>query len=172
MKFVFTLVLFLSSVAAISAQATKVGVVDPNTVIQQSKKGKAFFTAHQAFITQKRNELNKDAEAIRTKQKDLQAIASTMSEESKREEAAKLQRMERDLKRKQEDSQAEVTRRLNAKLESMQKEIAPLVRQVAKEKGLNLVLLNNPNTGIFYFDSTIDITNDVIKKYDEMQAND
>ena len=65
MKFVFTLVLFLSSVAAISAQATKVGVVDPNTVIQQSKKGKAFFTAHQAFITQKRNELNKDAEAIR-----------------------------------------------------------------------------------------------------------
>ena len=92
-----------------------------------------------------------------------------MSEESKREEAAKLQRMERDLKRKQEDSQAEVTRRLNAGLESMQKEIAPLVTQVAKEKGLNLVLLNNPNTGIFYFDSTVDITNDVIKKYDEMQ---
>lgn len=172
MKVFIAVILVALSVAAVSAQGTKVGVVDPNTVVQESKKGKAFFAGHTAFINQKQLELKKETDAFQVKQDDLKKNATTMSPDQLRIAQAELQRMQTDIKRKQEDAQAEVNRRLEAGLSRMQREIAPLVKQVAVEKGLNLVLLNNPNTGVFYFDKTVDITADVTAKYDAMQTDD
>jgi len=47
----------------------------------------------------------------------------------------------------------------------MRKEVLPIIETVAKERGFKLVL-DLSMTGVAYFDNTIDITEEVAKRYD------
>jgi outer membrane protein len=159
-------VILAINVVAINAQGTKVGVVDAEAVIQQSKKGKSFFTEMENLKKQKESEIDGLVNALQAKQKDAQANAASMTEAKKQEVGLELQRMQNNLKRQSEDAQRELQIKLNNGLERFQKEISPLIRQVAVEKGLDLVLNYGSQSNIVYVKETINITGDVVKKYD------
>ena len=154
--------------AAVTAQdGAKIGIVDADNVIQQSKKGKAFFEEFQAFQQSKREEIDRLVEAYREAEKALQAQAAALSEDASRERQAELQRKQNEIKRAQEDAQRESSTRLQDKLEEFRKELIPLVRQVALERGLDLVMNLGPNSNLVYINERIDITDDVLRKYDQ-----
>lgn len=161
------LLLLAFGIHNLAAQSTKVGIVDADAIIQQSAKGKAFFDEYQRFTNSKRDEINRLVEDYRAKEKDAQAKAASLTEEKRQEIASELQRMQTDIKRKQEDAKRESQMKLNEKLETFQRELAPLIRQVAIEMGLDLVLNYGPQSSIVYFSDAINITDDVIRKYDE-----
>ena len=154
--------------AMVVAQGHKIGVVNANRVVQESQKGKAFFAELDTFSKQKRDLIEQQIQAFREQEKDAQAKAASMSEDKAREVAIDLQKKQTDIKRMQEDAERESKLKLNEGLEKFQRELGPLIRQIALEKGLHLVLNDGPSAGIVYRDDAIDITNDVIKKYDEM----
>ncbi len=165
--------LFISIIAmsslAIAHEGTKVGVVDADIVIQKSAKGKAFFDEYQAFVTGKEEEIKTMMEGYRAQEKDFQAKQASLSDDKRRAMAIELQRLQTDIKRKQEDAQRETKSMLNNRLEQFRKELAPLIRAVAQEKGLDLVINFGPNSNLVYISETINITEAVIKKYDESQ---
>lgn len=146
---------------------TNVGVVDFNLVIQKSVKGKAFFEELDAFKQTKQGELDGKIAQLQDQQKDAQAKAASLTEEKKQEIAMQLQRMETDVRRYKEDAERETQLKAKAGLDRIQAELEPLVRQVALEKNLHLVMSYGAQSGIVFFNEKIDITNDVIKKYDE-----
>lgn len=53
-------------------------------------------------------------------------------------------------------------------MEKIQKELVPLIRQVALQKGLDLVLNQGLGSNIILNTDQIDITNEGIRKYGEM----
>lgn len=170
MKRVICLIVLTLAAGAtgVYAQGTKIGVVDADDVIQRSSKGKAFFAEYQRFTKAKQDELKALFDAFKEKQKDLQARAASMSDDKKKEAGMELQRMQTDLKRKQEDAQRETNKKLQSKLDQFQKELAPLIRQVALEMKLDLVLNYGPQSNIVFIGDRVNITNAVIAKYDRM----
>lgn len=149
------------------AQGTKIGVVDANQIIEESNKGKVFFQEMQQFSKTKEKELEEMHKQYQERQKDAQAKAASMTEEKRREIAFELEEMQKDIKRTQEDAERAFQQKLNEGLEVFQREIAPLIRQVSIEKGLDLVLNYNAGSNIVYMDDKINITQDVIAKYNQ-----
>jgi len=146
---------------------TNVGVVDLSAVVQSSQRGRAAFDEVEQFRRQKVGELQTMGEDFQAKQQDLQAKSASLSEDKLREMTLELQRLETAIKRAQEDAEREGQMKTNQALEALDKDLGPLVVQVAKEKGLQLVLQNRPELGVVYVDETIDITADVIARLDE-----
>lgn len=165
----FTLLLALCLAPTLAlAQGPKIGVVNANRVVQECKKGKAFFNELEGFKKKKDDEIKELVTSLQNKQKDAQAKAASMSEDKKRDTVRDLEGMERDIKRRGEDAQRETTAKLNEGLERFQRELGPLIRQIALEQGLQLVFNDGPSSGIVFRDPSVDITDAVIKKYDEM----
>ena len=79
-----------------------------------------------------------------------------------------LEALDREIKRMGEDAQRDTTAKLNQGLERFQRELGPLIRQIALEQGLQVVFNDGPSSGIVFRDVSVDITDAVIKKYDEM----
>ena len=162
--------LFIAALAASSAlafQGTKIGIVNADDVIQGSAKGKAFFDELETFTKTKREEIEKLAAEYQAKEGDLRAKAASMSDEKRQESGLDLQRLQTEIKRKQEDAQQERDLLIKTKFDNFRKELAPLIRQVALERGLDLVLNHGPQSNLVYSSDSIDITGDVIKKFDE-----
>ena len=165
-KLLYLLILATLPVAAL-AQGHKIGIVDGDVVIQKSVKGKAFFDEYQSLAAAKQDEIKAKIDNFRAQEKDFQAKAASLSEDKNREMQVQLQEMQTDIKRLQEDAKRAMDLKLNTGLQKFQKELAPLIRQVALEKSLDLVMNNGPNSNIVFISEAIDITDAVIKKYDE-----
>ncbi|MDJ0835635.1 MAG: OmpH family outer membrane protein [Acidobacteriota bacterium] len=166
MKKVLMVALLAALTAPVMAQAN-VGVVDIEAVIKKSNKGKAFFEELDAFKTQKKSNIDNMVKTYREKQKDVQAKAASLSEDKKQSLALELQNMQTNIKRAQEDAERETQVKVQSGLEKLTGALEPLVRQVALEKDLHLVLQYGAQSGIVFFHEKIDITEDVIKKFNE-----
>lgn len=153
---------------AAMAQGTKFGIVDADRVIQESKKGKQFFEELQAFVKSKQDEIDVDIKAFQEKEKEFKSKMVTLSTEKRDAMAAQLQEMQVKLKRMTEDAENERQRRITRALEKFRQELSPLVRQVALEKSLDIVMNLGPEHQVVYFSESIDITKEVIAKYDAM----
>lgn len=166
-KMIFALTLAVAT-TGLMAQGTKVAVVDADVVIQQSKKGKAFFEEYQAFNKERRDAIEAKVTDFRAKEQDFQAKAASMSEDKRKETRLELERLRTDIQRLQEDAQRESDRRLQQALDGFRKELAPLISQIAVEKGLDMVFNYGPQSNLVYFSDVVNITDAVIKKWDEM----
>lgn len=161
--------LLIALAGSFATAQTKIGVVDADVVIQRSAKGKAFFEQYQGLIKQRQDEIKAMVDNYRAQEKDLQAKAASLSADKAREMRDQLQRMQTDIKRKQEDAEAEAQKTLNDKLDEFRKELAPLIRQIAQEMSLDLVINYGPNSNLVYISDNVNITDDVIQKYDTQQ---
>ena len=163
-------ILLLSMLAlgsfSLAHEGTKVGIVDADRVIQKSAKGKAFFSEYEGLIKAKQDEIKAKADQLESAQKDFQAKAASLSQDKAREMRDNMQKMQTDLKRGQEDAQREMDGILQTKLDEFRKELVPLIRQVALEKNLDMVVNFTPQSNIVHVSEKIDITDDVIKKFD------
>lgn len=152
---------------ALSFQGTKVGMVDADRVIQNTIKGKEFLEQMDVFSASNRNELKILEEEYITAKKDYEAKAAILNEGAAKEYSEKLAQMKSKLARQAEDLQRQIQIKMEEGLDVFRKNLAKVISQVAIEKGLDLVLNMGPQSDVVYFHDRIDITNDVIKKYDE-----
>jgi len=160
----------LAVLAASSAMAqTKVGVVDFEAVIRQSTKAGAAFAAVESFRQEKQAVLTAMAEEFQSKQQTAQEQANSISDDRARQLASELQSLQTDIKRAKEDAELEGQRLTTEALNRIDGKLGPLVREIAIEKGLQLVLQNRPDLGVVFVDATIDLTPEVIQRFDAME---
>lgn len=160
--------LFLSTTVAANS---KIGIVDADMVVQKSKKGVKFFSELQAFNEKKKQEVNELVESYREQQKDAQAKAANMSEDEVREVTKELQDFQTKIKRAQEDANREAQTKFNQGVEGFRKELAPIIRQVSIEQKLDAVFNFSPNSNIVFFSDSVNITDLVIEKFDQVNKS-
>jgi outer membrane protein len=153
---------------SIIAQGTMIGVVSFDLIVQKSLKGKAISSEIKTFQKAQQSKIDVMITQYEDKLKDSQARAASMSELQKNELGSELKYMVTDIKRAEVDAQDAFNEKLRVELEKIQKVIMPLIRQVALEKGLDLVLNVDATSIIAFISDRIDITDDVIRKYNEM----
>ena len=158
-----------STVSAAAQQAQTVAVFDFQKTIQNSVQGKAVLTrlkAKEDSITQRLGEIDEQILSLETR---LKTQNLTLTEEAKRELSLDIDRLMTDRKRYEEDSTREYQQLRFQLFNRTRDEVVSVVKALALEKDFSLVLDVNSG-GVAFFSAQLDITEEVIKRYDGTTA--
>ena len=150
-----------------SAQATvaKIGIFDLQRAINGSKKGQAAKAKLTSKYERMQSEL-KNSEADLTRlQKELETQSSMLSAEAKYEKEKTLKRKLRDFQDKYRDYTEEMKKSELQDTQPLVNDILRTANQLGKEQGFTLIL-EAQKAGVIYAPDALDITDEVIKRYD------
>ncbi|MCW5205217.1 OmpH family outer membrane protein, partial [Desulfobulbus sp. N2] len=145
------------TVVSVSA-APSVGVVNLQHVLDKSSVGVAAKNKMEAKMKEFKASLDKEKEAVLALQKEMQKKVDVWNEETKKGKVLELQRKKRDFRVKQDDANLEMRNLQEKHLAPIMKKLEAIVQEVAKEKGVSVIM---PNTAVLYFDKSVDMTDDV-----------
>jgi outer membrane protein len=148
---------------------TQYAFVNIQQIAAESAAGMTLTGKVQALNQQKVNELNERNVALQATQQKLEAGATVLSPTAVAQLQTDIERQQIDIQRFSEDAQQEVTN-LQAQLqEEFQLRLAPIIQDVANERGLQL-LFSVADSGLVWADQSLDITAEVIEKSDAAGA--
>jgi Skp family chaperone for outer membrane proteins len=162
--------LFIGAAAVAPSYAQgKIGTIDSQQVLEKSTEGKKVIARLQEADKKNQNAVAALDDQIRTIQTKLNTQRLTLTEEAALQLQADLERKNTDRKRLTEDAMStmqELTTRLFARI---QQELMPIVEGVGKEKGYDIIF-DLQKSGAVYRNPAIEITEEVIKRYDASKA--
>jgi len=148
-------------------QGAKVAFVNLQQIAALSAEGKASTAKVQALIKKKQDEAAAKQKTLADNQNKLQS--GTLNEAARAQLEKDIERMNVEGQRFQQDAQAEITE-LNQQLQGeFEQKLRPVLEQVAKEKGLQ-VLLSAADAGFVWADPGLDLTMEVVKRLDTKPA--
>jgi outer membrane protein len=171
-KFIPFLVFMLAvfGINAYSEQTMAVGVIDPVKMMESSSEGQKVISelkAKEQTIISALNQIDSDVKNIENK---LRTQRLTLTADTQQTMALDIERLQTKRKRVEEDSLNDYKRLEFTLTSRIRKEVLPIIETVAKERGFTLVL-DLSISGVAYFDSTIDITEEVAKRYDAVKKS-
>jgi Skp family chaperone for outer membrane proteins len=163
-------ILFAGFVSMGFTQETfNVGVIDSAKVMQTSAEGKkAMFS-----LKQKDQQINDALSKMDNQARELELKLSSqklvLSLEAQQQMTYDLEQLRTKRKRAEEDYTKEYRQLEFSLVTKIRNEVFPIIETVAKEKNFRLVL-DLSVTGAAYVDPVIDITDEVIQRYDEAKS--
>jgi outer membrane protein len=166
------LVLFVTGLVSLgyAQQAPKVGVVDSQQVLERSQEGKRVTAQLEAKNKTLQEDLVRLDDKIRDLETRLNTQRLTLSQEALANLASDLDKQRTDRARFVEDSRRELNDLQMRLFNRLQSELRPIITEVGKEKNLDLIF-DVGNSGIIYFNPAVDLTEEVIKKYDASKGS-
>jgi outer membrane protein len=127
--------------AALPAWAqTKIGVVDPQRLLEESPQGKAASEAMRAEFAPRQRTLQAEEQALKAKQEKLQKDGATMTEDQRARAEKELRDGARDLERARGEFNDDATARRNEEMSRLQRLLGEEVRTYAKAQNYDLIL--------------------------------
>ena len=155
--------------AAVAQESPKVGVINSQDVLERSAEGKRVIARLQERDKKNQADITKIDEEIRQLETRISTQRLTLSEEALDQLNIDLEKKRTARNRMAEDSYRDF-QELQVKLfNKVQSELIPLIEQLGKEKGIDIIF-DLGKSGAVYFNPTIDITEEVIKRYDASKA--
>lgn len=158
--------LALGATGGLLSAQTKIAVINLQRAVLDSaeiKKASADMEAKYKPRTSQIEQLQKDIASISDQ---LQKGAGKLSPAAESDLTAQGQRKQRDLQRLQEDLQADVDRERNDILGRSGQKMAAIVKKMAEDKGLDLVVdVSNPIA--IYYKPAMDLTAEATAAYDK-----
>jgi len=149
----------------------KLGLLNVMRVMGECTEGKQTLGEFQKKVEAKKIEIDKRNVEIQELQKQLQSQARTLNDESRAALAKNIETKTTELQRSTDDAQKEFAALQNEILGRLGNKIAPVVQQYAKDNSFAIVVdSSNQNSQVIYFDPSIDITDEIIKKVDASLA--
>jgi len=162
----FIIILFSMGYAQ---QTTKIGVVNAQEVLEKSTEGKRVIAQLEDKNKKNQNDIAKLDDEIRNLQTKLNTQRLTLTQEAMMNLNSDIERKQTQRKRFAEDSNREMNE-LSARLfQKIQNELIPIIQQIGKDMNLD-VIFDLSQSGTLYFNPTIDLTEEVIKRYDASKA--
>jgi outer membrane protein len=152
--------------ASAEAAASKVAFVDVQKVLVRSVAG----VAAREQLEREKATMQKDVDNRRTEveklREELEKKGLVLSADAKREKEETLQRKVRDLRRVVDDFQKELERKEQGLTSRILQELTSLIERIGRERGY-LMILEKRGASVIYGDPEADITEDVIKVFDQ-----
>ncbi len=162
----FIIILFSMGYAQ---QTTKIGVVNANEVLEKSAEGKRVIAQLEDKNKKNQNDIAKLDDEIRNLQTKLNTQRLTLTQEAMMNLNSDIERKQTQRKRFAEDSIREMNE-LSARLfQKVQNELIPIIQQIGKDMNFD-VIFDLSQSGTLYFNPTINLTEEVIKRYDASKA--
>ena len=165
----FALALVASTAPAFAAAPDmKVGYVDMQKALAASSAGKDAQKKYEAEVKKLQAKLDDKKGEFEKLRQAYQKQRDSLSEKAKQEKEEELLGREKELKRTFQDSQ-EALRRKNAQLVGeLVERLKKVVDEYGRAQGFTLIL-EKGGQGLLFADAKIDVTDDVVQKFDSAQ---
>ena len=156
--------------ASQAASGSKIGVIEVQRIVQESAIGKESLARVQKIQQAKQEELTRRQKELRDLETKIQDQGKALSEDAMEKLQKEYQAKAVELKRFQDDAQKELEETQRKELGDLEKRIMPVITEVAREQGYQLVF-NKFNSGLLYADDkSVDLTEAVITKFNSQIA--
>lgn len=160
-------VLALVFAAPVLGQApVKVAVIDVERILIESERGKAALQDLDALRQQKQEEGQARQEEITELRNRLSEGQLSLSQEKLAELQKELEDEMIALRRFQDDANRELSKKRDEILGQIEQSVFPVINQIGEEGGYTLIF-NKYNSGLVYAADAVDITQQVIERYNQ-----
>jgi outer membrane protein len=150
-------------------EASKLGMVNSQEILDKSVEGQRLLSQLQAADKKYAESITRVDDQIKQLQNRLSAQRLTLTPEAAAGIQADIQKAQTQRQRMAEDA-ARAMQDLQARsLDQLQSEIMPIIEQLRKEKGLDLIF-DLGKSGAAYVSPTLDLTAEVLKRFDALKA--
>ena len=165
---IFLILIFTALLAATAAAQSvqKVAIIDSQKAFDRSVQGQKVV----ALLQDKENEIKA---SLKQKQEEINSLKDkfasqrlTLNEEALSQLQLEIDKKETEKKKYEQDSSIEFDQYKAQLIKKMRDEMLAIVDELVKERGYDLVF-DLSSSGLIYFQPALDITEEVIKKYDE-----
>lgn len=152
-----------------AAEPVKIGVVDPQAVLEKSKSGQRALGALKEYATTRQKLIANDEEELKNLEKQLKDQEAGMSEAQKREKTSQFRTKLQDFQKRAQEFNQELGVKQKELVDEYMKKIATATKAVAEKGGFTLVVDKGSETTIkivIYARETLDLTDQVIREFD------
>lgn len=154
------------AVAAPAKSLEKLGLVDLQRCILETVQGTRAKKELEATFAKGQTQLDKKAQDLQKKVEDLRAKAAMLSQDELMKRQQELMMKDQELQKLYSDLQEDIGTKEAQLTEKIYKNVAAIIKDVAAEEGLQLVLVRSQAT-VLYANPKLDLTNRVIVAYDK-----
>jgi outer membrane protein len=159
--------LLLFALPVFAQTAGGIAVVDGEKVLRDSEPGKKLFAEVKALRDKKQQEIEQRQTSIQTMQDKLNKEKDILSPDAQEKRKAEIQKALTDAKRFREDSEQEIQGKLDSAMGGMQDKLIPMIQKLGQEKGYSIIV---GKQFTIWYDAKYDITEEVIKRFNESQG--
>jgi len=163
---ILTLVLLSSGILAAgtgAAQDLKIAVIDPNRVVEESPQYEEARQTLSAEVAEREADLVDQQESLDRLSEKLERDGALMSEEEMKRLQNDILTRKRRLRYAKAELQEDFALRQSELRTKLVKQVEEVVRQIAKEQDIDLIV----SEGVVYFSERVDISADVVERLKE-----
>lgn len=149
---------------AAPAPAPKIVVIDKAAIMQFSKVGQDIARQMQSLANQAKSDLTAQGRALQNEGRTLQQQVAILSPDLKAKRMAAFEAKQRSLQGAAQKKDEQLKAGFNAARQAMEQALGPIVQEVVKQRGANIVV--DKQAVVFATASGFDITQDVIAQLD------
>jgi outer membrane protein len=164
-----SVIMGMATIPADAADAFKMGVVDPQAVLEKSKAGKRALDTLKEYAATRQKLLSSDEEDLKNLEKQLKDEESTLNETQKRDKQGQFRTKLQDYQRRAQEFNQELAGKQKELVDEYMKKISAATRTVAEKAGFTLVVDRGSESTIkivLYHRDALDLTDQVIKEFD------
>ena len=151
------------------AAPVKLGVIDIQAAIIQTKDGQKAAADLKTKFGPKQSELEKKQNDIQQLQATLSKGSNAMSDEAKQKTMREIDAKNTSLKRDTEDANADLEQEQQRIMGDLGGKMISVLNKYATDNGYAMVIdISSQQTPVLFASNTIDITRDIIAMYDKM----
>ncbi len=176
-KRVFTLILVIAVITvgttvaiAQSSNAMKIAVINPQKVLANSIEGKKVMKKLSNLQKNKQNKLTRMKNELATLENKLQTQGLTMSEQARINLQKRIDAKKSLLQQEYKNAQLDMQYQSKQMLGRIQKELEPIIKKIRKERHISIIF-DVTRAGIVDMDKSIDITDEVIRRYNKIKLS-
>ena len=143
----------------------RMAFLDLQRIAAESAEGKTASGKVQALTQKKTAELAEKTKALKANQEKLQQGGAVLNDATRAQTQREIDRLTVEIDRFQEDANAEVQELQQQLQAEFQEKLRPVVDALVKELAIGL-LFSAGDAGAIYVDPSLDITGEVIKRFD------
>lgn len=154
-----------------AAEAFKMGVVDPQSVLEKSKAGKKALDGLKEYVTTRQKLLSRDEEDLRNYEKQLKDQTAKLSDAEKKEKETQFRAKIQEYQKRAQEFNQELQGKQKELVDDYMKRISAATQTVAEKGGFSLVVDKGSEQTVkivIYNKETIDLTEQVIKEFDRV----
>lgn len=152
------------------ANETKIAYVDFKKAVSESDQGKEALSALEKMVDAKKEIIDAKGAEIKTLDEELAKQASVLTQESLKKKQGEREKLIRDYQRMVKDSENELQRKEIEYIQKISMELKELLLKIGKDEGYTAIF-EVVEGGILYMPKEFDITDSVIKSFNEATAS-
>jgi outer membrane protein len=163
------LVLGVAALAQAQGQVpTKIAIIHVQNAILSTKDGQKAAADLQALFSPRQQELEKKRAELTALQDQLRKGSATMSEDAKTKLMRDIDATTTRVNRDTQDAQSDLDESQGKLMQELGGKMMAVMEKYATQNGFAVVLdVSNPQTPVLWAASAVDITNDIVKLYDQ-----